>query len=297
MAEPDRTPPSLLARLRRAFGAPDRPVNGVRAPLEPGERERIEAARARRVNVARFETLQVVDVMVPRADIAAVEVSTPLPEVMRIFAEEGHSRTPVYRDTLDDPLGMVHIRDVLPYILGDRTSPEADAPVLGRILRPLFYVPPSMPASRLLIKMQRKRIHMALVVDEFGGTDGLVTLEDLVEEIIGEIEDEHDETEGAAIVARGAASWEATARAEIGALEAIVRRSLTPEDLVAEEIDTLGGLVFALAGRVPERGEVIRHPAGLDFEVVDADPRRIKRLIVRMTRPDPEAADPPGPNS
>jgi CBS domain containing-hemolysin-like protein len=281
MPDPDSRP-SWLARLRGAFsrvsGEPESEArtNGSADP------RREAAARERLVNAAEFETLRVDDVMVPRADIVAVDVETPLAELSRLFAEAAHSRLPVYRETLDEPLGMAHIKDVMKHLaLGvDNGVPLAEKRILASILRPVLFVPPSMSAADLLLKMQSRRIHMAIVVDEFGGTDGLVTLEDLVEEIVGDIEDEHDDANAPTIRARSATSWDADARTTIEELEELAGRELPLDDLT-EDVDTLGGLVFALAGRVPERGEVIRHPAGLEFEVVEADPRRVKRLVVR----------------
>ena len=290
MAEEHHSSPTLLQRLRAALAGANTSgefgVNGLNgAPALNGndEKDRVEASRARLLNAARFDTLSVVDVMIPRADIAALDVTTPLSDIMAEFRSGGHSRMPVYRDSLDEPLGLAHIRDLLPFLspAPDSDAPSPDEEVLPRIVRKILYAPPSMPAAALLLKMQTSRIHMALVVDEFGGTDGLVTLEDLVEEIVGEIEDEHDASGTPDFRTRGPAVLEANARAEISDLEARIHRDLSLPD-TAEEVDTLGGLVFTLAGRVPSHGEVITHPAGLEFEVIDADPRRIKRLLVRV---------------
>lgn len=243
-------------------------------------------ARARLINAALFDRLRVEDVMVPRADIVAVDVDATLKEVAQVFAQNPHSRVPVFRETLDDPLGMVHIKDVVRHLAPSvgNGHEHGDLKILERIRRPVLFAPPSMPAADLLFKMQSRRVHMALVVDEFGGTDGLVTLEDLVEEIVGDIEDEHDSDTGPLVRTRGPACWEVDARCDIHEFEAIIKRDLASDD-VTEEVDTLGGLVFTLVGRVPERGEVIRHPAGVEFEVSDADPRRIKRLLVRVQPP------------
>ncbi|MCC5995296.1 MAG: HlyC/CorC family transporter [Oceanicaulis sp.] len=238
------------------------------------------------LNLREFHAKRVEDVMVPRADIIAVEIDTPLNELARLVTEAGHSRFPVYRESLDDPIGVVHIRDIISYLVRYADSGDegaggwAEARILPAVRRPLLYVPPSMRALDLLLRMQSRRMHMALVVDEFGGTDGLVTLEDLIEPIVGDIEDEHDETEAPSIRAKGADCWEADARAPIEELERVVGREIATE---AEEndVDTLGGLIFRLAGRVPERGEVLSHPSGLEFEILDSDPRRIKRLRVR----------------
>lgn len=240
------------------------------------------------LNVQEFQLKRVEDVMVPRADITAVDIDTPLQELTRIFGEAAHSRLPVYRETLDDPVGVVHIKDVVGHLAryaeaGHQAEPAdrwGEARILPAIKRPLLYVPASMRALDLLLKMQSRRMHMALVVDEFGGTDGLVTLEDLLEPIVGDIEDEHDTEGTVSIRAKGDSCWEADARAEITELEEIIGQEIASEEEEAD-VDTLGGLIFRLAGRIPERGEVIVHPSGFEFEVLDSDPRRIKRLRVR----------------
>ena len=250
-----------------------------------------------------FQTLRVSDVMTPRADIAALEISTPLSEVVRQFVEVEHSRMPIYRETLDDPVGVVHIKDLMRLIAppeGDPNNPPTPPwrdPILHRIRREALYVPASMRTADLLLKMRVARIHMALVIDEFGGTDGLVTLEDLIEAVVGEIDDEHDAEAEAAIVARPGGLFEADARVPLEELEALLGAVLSPADL-EEEIDTVAGLVTTLAGRVPQRGEVIVHPGGYEFEVTEADPRRIKRVRIRpparpsdgTETPEPEAA-------
>ena len=227
-----------------------------------------------------FQSLRVEDVMTPRADVVAVELDTSLDDVLRQFAENEHSRMPIYRETLDDPLGVVHIKDLVKLIApGQEARPDCAEPVLHRVRREALYVPASMRAADLLVRMQSSRTHLALVIDEFGGTDGLVTLEDLIEEVVGEIDDEHDVDVTPAVTPR-AGGWDCDARAALEVLETLVGQPLSPED--EEEIDTVGGLVASIAGRVPQRGEVIGHPgAGLEFEVTDADPRRIKWLRVR----------------
>ena len=231
-------------------------------------------------NVLRLRDLAANDVMVPRADIVGVEIDTPLDKLVSLMSGSAHSRMPVYRETLDDAVGMVHVKDVVAWrgAAGDFT--------IGKILRPILFVAPSMPILELLLQMRVRRTHMALVVDEFGGTDGLVTIEDLVEEIVGEIEDEHDPDVEPMMADRKDGSIEVDARVAIADFEAKIGALLTPAEQQAD-IDTLGGLVFTLAGRVPSRGEVIRHPSGAEFEVLDADPRRIKRL--RVCRPSPTA--------
>jgi CBS domain containing-hemolysin-like protein len=242
-----------------------------------------------------FKTLRVQDVMTPRADVMAIDISTAFDEVVRRFVEVEHSRMPVYRDSLDDPVGVINIKDVFKLLATEGGAPAASDPVLHRLRREVLYVPASMRAADLLVRMQSSRIHMALVIDEFGGTDGLVTLEDLVEAVVGDIADEYDEAEPANITERPGGVFEADARASLEELEAALGEPMAPEDL-EEEIDTVGGLVATLAGRVPQRGEVISHPLGFEFEVTDADPRRIKRVrIRRLARPDGLDAASPKP--
>jgi magnesium and cobalt transporter len=225
-----------------------------------------------------LRTKRLEDVLIPRAEVVAVPVDTPLPELVARFRESGMTRLPVFDGTLDDPLGLIHLKDLaLEHGFGGLDH----AFELRPLLRELIYAPPSMPIGVLLTKMQTQRTHMALVIDEYGGVDGLVTLEDLIEQVIGEIEDEHDQEEGKLWRQEAAGCFLALARAPIDEFEAETGLSLVaPED--EEEIDTLGGLVFMLAGRVPTRGEVIPHPSGAEIEVVDADPRRIKRLRLRV---------------
>ncbi len=224
-------------------------------------------------NILKLHGLTVHDVMVPRADISAVDVHTSLPDLVRIMSEEAHSRIPVYRGTLDDVAGMVHIKDVL-------ACWNQEAPFrLGNIVRRMLFVAPSMQILELLLQMRVNRIHMALVVDEYGGVDGLVTIEDLVEEIVGEIEDEHDEDETPTLTKRSDGSFDADARVPVEDFEVKIGTVLTDEER-QEDIDTIGGLVFFLAGRVPGRGEIIRHGSGLEFQIVDADPRRIRTMRI-----------------
>ncbi|EWY42386.1 hemolysin C [Skermanella stibiiresistens SB22] len=224
-------------------------------------------------NILKLHERTVVDTMVPRADIVAVDVETTLPELIERMSREAHSRMPVYRETLDDVVGMVHIKDVLACV-GKQTPFH-----LKDIARDVVIVAPSMPVLDLLLQMRQSRQHLALVVDEFGGIDGLVTIEDLVEEIVGEIEDEHDELEAPMVVVRPDGTLLADARLPID--DFLSRVGPVLDDDEREDFDTLGGLVFNLAGRVPSRGELLKHPSGIEFEVIDADPRRIKRLRIR----------------
>ena len=225
------------------------------------------------------------DVMVPRADIVAVDQEAGLDDLIEVMGRFGHSRFPVYSDTLDDVVGLVHIKDVLPFAKGRKKFS------LSEITRTVLFVAPSMRVLDLLLEMQLKRVHMSLVVDEFGGIDGLVTIEDLVEEIVGEIEDEHDVAELPKLVDRPDGSLIADARTTIEEFEERFGPVLSEEER-AEDIDTLGGLVFFLADRIPARGELIAHPpSGISFEVMDADPRRIKRLRVRTARSQEQTAE------
>ena len=223
--------------------------------------------------------MRVDDVAIPKADIIAVPVTTDLDELLAIFKESGLTRLPVFDGTLDTPVGMAHLKDVaLQYGFNGRPK-NFD---LAKLLRPLLFVPPSMGIGVLLTKMQAERRHMALVIDEYGGVDGLVTIEDLIEQVIGEIEDEHDVDDGHFWTIEKPGTYLALAKTPLEDFEAEIGHSLTDHEAVdEEEIETLGGLVFMLSGRVPARGEVVLHPDGPEFEVIDADPRRIKRLRVR----------------
>jgi magnesium and cobalt transporter len=228
--------------------------------------------------MANLRRMRVEDVSVPKAEIVAVPEDIGREDLIRVFRDSGFSRLPVYRGTLDHPVGLVLLKD---FALNHGFE-RADAPFsLTKLLRPVLYVPPSMPLSVLLQKMQAERAHMALVIDEYGGVDGLVTIEDLIEQVVGEIEDEHDTGEAGLWVQEKPGVWLAQARAPLDEFEAETGVRLR-EDEDSEDVDTLGGLVFVLAGRVPARGEVIAHPNGAEFEVIDADPRRIKRLRVRL---------------
>ncbi|MDF9304445.1 hemolysin family protein [Tritonibacter mobilis] len=224
--------------------------------------------------------LRVEDVAIPTAEIDAVPVTISREDLVRVFRDSGFTRIPVYEGTLDTPLGFVHLKDLALTYGFDCENDDFD---ITPMLRPLLFVPPSMPIGVLLTKMQAERRHMALVIDEYGGVDGLVTIEDLIEQVVGEIEDEHDSGEDQTWVQEKPGCYVAQARTPLVDFENEIGIPLTQhEDVDGEEIDTLGGLVFMLSGRVPARGEVIEHPEGAEFEVVDADPRRIKRLRVRL---------------
>ncbi len=223
--------------------------------------------------------MRVEDVLIPKADIVAVPLTHSREDLVEVFRSSGLTRLPVFDGTLDSPVGFVNLKD-----FALRHGFGAEAPLdLTALARPLLFVPPSMPLGVLLQKMQAERTHMALVIDEYGGTDGLVTIEDLIEQVVGEIEDEHDVEEVAGIVEEKPGVWLALAKTPLEEVEAMMGRSLTATEAVdEEEVDTLGGLVIMLAGHVPARGEVIRHPDGPEFEVIEADPRRIKRVRLRL---------------
>lgn len=229
------------------------------------------------LGLANLRRMRVEDVAIPKVEITAAPVSITLDDLVALFREDGFSRIPVFRGTLDSPLGLIHLKDLaLKHGFG-----QAGKFTLRPMLRPLLYVPPSMPIGVLLQQMQQKRSHMALVIDEYGGVDGLVTIEDLIEQVIGQIEDEHDEIEEQAWVKEKPGQWLVQARTPLNEIEAETGLRLARDD-EDEEIDTFGGLIFMLTGRVPLRGEVIAHESGAEFEVVDADPRRIKRIRLRL---------------
>ncbi|MEM8629989.1 MAG: hemolysin family protein [Pseudomonadota bacterium] len=222
--------------------------------------------------------LRVEDVAIPKIEIEAVPVDINKDELIALFRKSGFSRLPVFDGTLDTPVGMIHLKDLALVHGFNGGGPDFE---MRAMLRPLLFAPPSMPIGVLLQKMQSERVHMALVIDEYGGVDGLVTIEDLIEQVVGEIEDEHDVDEADLWVRESPGCYLVQARAPVDEFEAVVGRKLQDPD-AEEEIDTMGGLVFVLTGRVPARGEVVSHPDGLEFEVVDADPRRVKRLRVRV---------------
>lgn len=251
-------------------------------PLTENGGELVNQARA-------FQNLRVEDVMKPRTDIVGVERSSTFAEIVARFVEAEHSRMPVYKETLDEPVGVVHVKDVFKLLARKSRPPKPDDHILsGRhhLVREVLYVPPSMAAAQLLTNMRAKRIHMALVIDEFGGVDGLVTLEDLLETLVGAIDDEHDEEGDQAYlpIVADDEGWIVDGRAPLEELEHAIGEGtdLAPEDL-DEEIDTVAGLVNALAGRVPQKRERIHHPDGFLLEVLAADPRRVKRVRVRRT--------------
>lgn len=313
---PSPKPDSLLSRLKGLF-SPERDAS-LRESLEGviashGAQNPVDAmrdeARSMMLNLIKFADLRVDDVMVPRADIVAIEASQSIRELLERFIEANHSRMPLYRESLDDLSGMIHIKDLVRWLAekGNKaakrkkstketalsalslnaTDLATEVGAIG-IAREVLFVPPSMPAADLLIKMQSTHIHMAIVVDEYGGTDGLVSIEDLVEQIVGDISDEHDSDEEL-IVDNGDGTFTANARAGLEELEKLLNVDFLPEER-DEETDTLGGLIFSMFGRVPVRGELLRHASGVEFEVLEADPRRVKRVKIRAPVPNDETA-------
>lgn len=260
----------------RLFGASS--TDKIAPHDDPASEAGRHAMGAESFGMSNLRSLRVEDVSIPRVEISAVAVDANLDDLVAVFRESGNTRLPVYEGTIDTPLGLIHLKDVA---LSHGFNGAHEGFNLRAMLRPLLYAPPSMPIGVLLQKMQTQRIHMALVIDEYGGVDGLVTIEDLIEQVIGEIADEHDVEEDRPWSREKSGSYLALARAPLDEFEAEIGVKLsTPED--DEEIDTLGGLVFKLTGRVPTRGEVVPHSSGAEFEVVDADARRIKRLRVRL---------------
>lgn len=265
LTDPNETEPrSLFGRLFDALTPDDAEEDRNRlGPALPG--------------LANLQTLRVVDVVTPKAEIVAVAQDASLAEIVATFRESGYSRIPVFEETLDRPVGLLLLKD-LALNYGFNGHHDLD---LRPLLRPILFVPPSMPLGVLLRKMQAERTHFALMIDEYGGVDGLVTIEDLLEQVVGDIDDEHDTQEDAAIVVETPGTWLVDARTELDELEARLGHRLTdPES--EEDVDTLGGLAVLLLGRLPARGELIEHPLGLELEVVEADPRRVRRLRLHI---------------
>lgn len=310
--------------IRRGHGSLRSDLTEVLADNEAGKTDFSPAERTMLQNILGLKERRIGDVMVPRADIVAVQKDISLGELLKMFTGAGHSRLVVYNDTLDDPTGMVHIRDIVAYLTERAVvAPEDNAlrpdPLPAaidlkamdlsatlsstKIVRHLLYVPASMSAIDLLVKMQTTRTHLALVIDEYGGTDGLVSMEDIVEQIVGEIEDEHDD-EPASIVAQGDGSFVADARASLEEAREIIGPDFIVGEEVEEDVDTLGGLMVTIAGRVPVRGEILQGPDSYEIEVLDADPRRVKRLRIYhrprrepRRRPGEGTAMPPAPDA
>lgn len=305
----------LWQRLKGRFGR-NRDV-GLRESLEgaiesheaqnPGETVGREA-KSMMLNIIEFSSLRVDDVMVPRVDIVAIDETDSMQDLLEKFIEANHSRVPVYHETLDGVTGMIHVKDFLRWMASrgmqrenraaaakSQTAGEAGKALVpglniaasslaipvkqAGLNREVLFVPPSMPATDLLVRMQASHTHLAIVIDEYGGTEGLVSIEDLVEVIVGDISDEHDTDEDIEIKPMEERVYAADGRVDLSNLEELLGVDLLPED-EEEEADTLAGLIFKIAGRVPTRGEIIRHESGLEFEILDSDPRRVKRVRI-----------------
>jgi CBS domain containing-hemolysin-like protein len=283
-----------LKRLIRKITGQDAEAAAMRVSLEEvieeSDRESPALSAQERVmlgNLLNFGELKVRDVMVPRAEIVAVDETIGLAELLRTFREAQHSRLPVYAETLDDPTDLIHVKDVLGLLESESDGPYCLPPnaKITSLKRPILFAPPSMRALDLLLKMQASHTHLALVIDEYGGTDGLVSIEDIIEEIVGDIADEHDED--AAVIKPDGDGFIADARMDLDDFKAQTGHDLMVEDAeegIARDIDSLGGLVMSLLGRVPLRGEIVTHPDGTEFQVLDADPRRVRRLRVTLPR-------------
>jgi CBS domain containing-hemolysin-like protein len=309
--------PTFIQRLAGVFR--NRNGSSLREDLTDALAEAAHAAdfspaeRAMLKNILRLREVRVEDVMIPRGDVQAVEIATTLGELLSVFEKSGHSRMPVYSESLDDPRGMVHIRDLLGHLTrlaragkttrgrgratqprnGDAKPEGTEKLDLGRVdlnraigelglVRPILFVPPSMLASDLMARMQAARIQMALVIDEYGGTDGLVSLEDIVEMVVGDIEDEHDEDE-AMITRTGEGVFVVDGKAEIEEVAEMIGEAFKAGEH-EEDVDTIGGMIFNTLGRVPARGEVVQAIPGFEFHVLDADPRRVKRVRIVQSR-------------
>ncbi len=289
--KPDQSARSFFQKLRRWFTLRSDEAESVRDVIEELIEERNEDRppdggpaidpneRLLLGNVLKMRTVAAADIMVPRPDIVAVEVRTLLPDVLKLLMRERHSRLPVYRETLDDVVGLVHIKDVAVTAVERGATSEDTQPALSDIVRTILFVSPAVRVLDLLLEMRLKRTHMALVVDEYGGIDGLVTIEDVVEQIVGEIEDEHDSDQELTLVGKPDGTIAADARVTLEEFESRFGQVFSDEE--REATDTLGGLVIRLAGHVPGRGELLRHTSGIEFEVIESDPRRVRQLRLR----------------
>jgi len=321
---------SLWQRIRGRFSR-NRDV-GLRESLEgaiesheaqnPGETVGQEA-KSMMLNIIEFSGLRVDDVMVPRVDIVAIDEADSMQDLLAKFIDANHSRVPVYRETLDGITGMIHVKDFLRWMAARGTRkrrsaknekaekpPEKTAAAglsiaatalstsvkQAGLNREVLFVPPSMPATDLLVRMQASRTHLAIVIDEYGGTEGLVSIEDLVEVIVGDIADEHDTEDDLEIRPVEDGIYLADGRVDLTTLEELLAVDLLPED-EEEEADTLAGLIFKIAGRVPARGEIILHESGLEFEILDSDPRRVKRVRISARNIKPASSDPTADSS
>jgi CBS domain containing-hemolysin-like protein len=283
-----------LKRLIQKLTGQDVEAAAIRESLEEvieeSDRESAALSAQERVmlgNLLRFGELKVRDVMVPRAEIIAVDESIGLADLLMLFREAQHSRLPMFRETLDDPTGLIHVKDVLGLLQAEASGAYCLSPNarITALRRPILFAPPSMRALDLLLKMQASHTHLALVIDEYGGTDGLCSIEDIIEEIVGDIADEHDEV--ATELKRDGEAYLADARMDLDDFKLQTGHDFRLEDgddEVERGIDSLGGLVVSLLGRVPQRGEIIAHPDGSEFQVLEADPRRVRKLRVTLPK-------------
>lgn len=288
---PDNSEPPSRSSIRKRLA---RLIAGNAPEPQPVVGGAVVSPTALRLRLREFESASVRDVMTARVDITAIDVDATLEDVLMLFSAEAHSRMPVFRESLDDVLGFVHIKDVVAELVRAGWAPEtlASRP-LQRLRRDIMFVTESTALPDLLVRMQSSRTHIAIVIDEYGGAGGMVCLEDLVEQIVGDIQDEHDEA-SPTIMRCGRNTWEIDGLAEIDAVERATGFSLAVEAF-EDEVDTIGGLVSAIAGRVPQAGDVIEHPRGPEIEVTAADPRRVTRLRLRPApRIQPSAIAPPG---
>tara|TARA_B100001248_G_C27390444_1_gene462070 strand:+ start:1814 stop:2713 length:900 start_codon:yes stop_codon:yes gene_type:complete len=270
----EKKPVNILARVAGLFSF------GNKAEQLSTDENTVGVKREASDEVGNLLRLSVEDVSIPKADIVAVHESVTKDELFDTFKNTALTRLPVYENTLDNPLGFVHFKD---FILKSNSTENLSPFLVKKILRNLLFVPPSMSLGVLLAKMQAERTHMALVIDEYGGVDGLVTIEDLIEQVVGDIEDEHDEANQKDWLVEKPGQYLATAKTSLREFKEETGLDLTNESSIdAEEIDTFGGLIFMLAGRVPVRGEIVPHPHGMEFEIVEADPRRVKKLRLRL---------------
>jgi CBS domain containing-hemolysin-like protein len=275
--------PTLREQLEEAIAEHEEDSDDTDQSSNGGDLTAVERTMLR--NLLHFSEHRVDDVMVPRSDIVAIDESAGFADCIAAFAEHGHSRLPVYRDTLDSIIGMIHIKDVFAVLASGEQPPES----LEAFIRQPRFVPQNMSVLALLDEMRRTRTHLAIVLDEYSGTEGLVTIEDLVEEIVGEIEDEHDEEPEAMFAQLSPVMWEADARAELDDLAEAIDRKLSE---VEEDVDTLGGLAFVIAGQVPDVGQMLTHEAsGWKLEILEADEKRVTRIRLFAPSPEPDETD------
>jgi CBS domain containing-hemolysin-like protein len=309
--KPFESKPGILQKLKRRFIRNKDLRESLEVVIEThaqdsGQPAMAEDARSMLGNLLGFSDLRVDDLMVPRADIECIDETSTIADLLALFTTANHSRLPVFRETLDDVTGFIHVKDLMRWIATHGKSRKGRTGAASGIsipttalaqsikqhqslVRDVLHVPPSMPAPDLLVKMKTSRVHMAIVVDEYGGTDGLVSFEDLVEAIVGDIADEHDADDEAKLIKKqGDNTYMADARVAISTLDQMFGVDLLPEDQ-EDEADTLAGLLFEMGGRIPSRGEMIKHASGLAFEIVQTDPRRVKRVRIHVTKPEPSS--------